>query len=291
MQPRHDTVRGPEPTRFPTWIDLVAMLAIFFAATVVAAMCMYLLGNIVPGMQREVVNVIVYTLQFVLAIGGICAYRIYRGRRGVRIMDSPFRLTFKWYNSALVLAGIVLITAAGMVLEPLMNLFPDHWFERLSEAVGRGGWAVLMTVVLAPIFEETLFRGLILEPARQKWGATAGVMISAVMFGVVHAPILPQMLNAFVMGIVLGYIYVLTDSLVPVIVIHAINNAIAYILLEVTGTQDTDMRAIIGNDTVYWMVFGACAVIFVVSLVSMASRADNKTDIRTLPKKTTDDEV
>ncbi len=256
---------------FPTWLDLAAMLVIFLAATLAGGGCMLILKRSAPGMERELVNVIAYCVQFALAIGGMYIYRRRTGGRG-----SPFHFSFKWYNSSLVLLGIVLIAAASIVIEPLVNAFPEQWFERLNAAIGRGGWAILMTVFLAPVFEEMLFRGLILESARQKWGASAAILLSSVLFGLVHAPIWPQVVNAFIMGIMLGYIYILTDSLVSVIVIHAVNNGLAYMLLEITGDQATDMRAMIGNDTVYWIVYAASLAVFIAALVTMAVIATDR---------------
>ena len=256
---------------FPTWLDLVAMIVIFLLATLVGGSCMLIMKRVAPGMEQELVNVVTYGVQFVLAIGGVWVYRAARGASG-----SPFRFAFKWYNSSLVLLGIVLIAAVSIAIEPLVNAFPEHWFERLNAAIGRGGWAILMTVVLAPVFEEMLFRGLILESMRRKWGASAAIVVSAALFGLVHAPILPQMLNAFVMGVILGYIYVLTDSLLSVIVIHAVNNGLAYMLLEITGDQATDVRAMLGNDTVWWIVYAASLVVSVAALVSMAVIATDR---------------
>lgn len=276
---------------FPSWLDLMVMIVIFFAATLIGGACMFFIKRSAPEMERELVNAITYAVQFTLAIGGICLYRRHRGAQG-----SPFHFAFRWYNASLVLLGIVLIIATSIAIEPVINAFPEHWFERLNTAIGRGGWAILMTVLLAPVFEEMLFRGLILESARQKWGTSAAIMISAVLFGLVHAPILPQMLNAFVMGVIMGYIYILTDSLFSVIVIHAVNNGIAYMLLEITGNQATDVRAIIGNDTAYWIVYAVSLAIFIAAVVCMAVIASAKmqkraeiTDVfNTAPKETPD---
>ncbi len=266
------TAAGPlQADGFPTWTDLLFMIVIFLAATVAGGLCLLILNRTAPGMERGLVNVISYCVQFVLAIGGIYAYRHARNATG-----KAFHFAFRWYNSSLVLLGIVLIVAASIVIEPLVNAFPEHWFERLNAAIGHGGWAILMTVALAPVFEETLFRGLVLESMRRRWGASAAIVVSAALFGLVHAPIWPQVVNAFVMGIMLGYIYVLTDSLLSVILIHAVNNGLAYMLLEVTGNQATDVRAMIGNDTVYWIVYTTSLVVFLAALVSMAVIASAK---------------
>lgn len=257
--------------QFPTWFDLLMMIGIFFAALLVAVLCLNILQIAVPSMESELVNLIVYTVQFILAIAGVWVYRRSRGEKG-----GIFSFRLQWYNSSLVLLGIVLILAVSVVIEPLINLFPDHYMERLNDAIGRGGWALLLTVLLAPVFEEILFRGLILESARRKWGASVAIVLSAAFFGLVHLPILPQALNAFVMGIALGYIYVLTGSLISVIIIHAVNNGLAFLLLELTGTQNSDLQGMIGNDFIYWIVYGVSIAIFVAVMVAMAVIATDK---------------
>lgn len=265
-----EEMRSQGVGRYPEWFDFFAMLVIFLAGTLAAGICMKIIGMAAPWMEREPLTAIVYTVQFAFSIGGVLVYSKLRGGTNM------FRFSIRWYNASLVLLGLVLTVAAGVVMEPVLKLFPERYFEALDTAVGRGGWAILMLVLLAPVFEETLFRGLVLEPARRKWGASAAVFISALLFGLVHYPILPQMVNAFVMGVMLGYIYVLSCSLMPVIIIHAANNALAFLSLELTGTQNSDTRMLIGNDTVYWVVYAVCVVVFAGSLISMAAATTGK---------------
>jgi membrane protease YdiL (CAAX protease family) len=261
-----------EPAKgFPTWIDLVVMMALLFAGAIGAAIVMGVLHLAWPGAEKEVITAILYTVQFGLAFWWIWLYRRRRGGRG-----RVFNFTFRWYNSSIVLLGVVMILAGGVVLEPVLALFPDKYFEMLNKAIGSGGWAILSTVVLAPVCEEMLFRGLILESIKQKRGATTAVMLSALLFGLAHVPVLPQMLNAFVMGVVLGYVYVLTGSLVSVIIVHAVNNALSYLFMEITGSQQTDMRTFVGDGTVYWIVYGVCVVVFVGAIVWMALMVTRK---------------
>ena len=91
-------------------------------------------------------------------------------------------------------------------------------------------WALVTLVVMAPLFEETLFRGVILESARARYGTLAAWAISSLVFGLAHLhPAL--VVNAFVLGLVLGYIYIRTDSLWSTVILHAVNNALAYLML------------------------------------------------------------
>jgi membrane protease YdiL (CAAX protease family) len=259
-----------ESKRLSPWHDLGILTAVFFAATIIAGVCMAGFMAMAPAIEWEAVTFIAYTAQFSLAIvGGIIWLR---RRDGARL-----RFGVGWSAGPAILWGVVLITAASITLEPLINLFPEHYLEKLNGMIGSGGWAIMLTVVVAPVLEEIFFRGLVLESLSRRWSATAAVVASAAIFGVAHFPILPQMVNALVVSILLGYLYLATRSLVPVIAIHAINNALAYIALELTGDQTIGTREMIGNDTLYWIVYWASAVIMVVSLVILVAKTNNKT--------------
>lgn len=263
--------------------DLLTVAVIFFAATLIGAMCLVVLRPHIPEADGEWLNLIVYCVQFAIAI--VCA-RIYYGRRaGGKIKDvgskKYFRFSFNWYNAPLTLWGLVLVTAAGVVLEPVLDLFPVGYFERLNDAIGSGGVAVFLLVIIAPVCEEIFFRGLVLEQLGRRWSAVWAVVASSLLFGIVHLPIWPQVVNAAVMGMVFGYIYMITRSLMPVIIIHAINNGIAYLVLELTGAQNTGLRELVASEALYWIIWTVCAGVLVLSLRSMAvaaGKAGNKTE-------------
>ena len=154
----------------------------------------------------------------------------------------------------------------------MFDLFPSKYLDQLDSAIGQGGWAILQVVILAPVLEEILFRGLILGSIRQKSGKALGaVFISAAIFGAMHVHIPQKMVNALVIGLILGYIYVKTESLAAVIIIHAINNGLAYVLRELFGSSANAVstKEMIGNDTVYYIIYGICLVMLVVSFVMM----------------------
>jgi len=107
----------------------------------------------------------------------------------------------------------------------------DEQVHLMLRALGRldGGWKALVivsAVVLAPLSEELLFRGLLqsllLRYLRQPWAA---VGITAVLFGVVHFST-PQDIPALVaLGVVLGYNYERCGRLWAPILLHALFNA------------------------------------------------------------------
>jgi membrane protease YdiL (CAAX protease family) len=259
--------------KFPMWGDMLAYVGIFIVASVVAVFTQSIALR--AGMIFEASVSLSYTVQFTLAIAGMLIYRRIRGGRG-----RLFRFSIKWYNSTLVLLGLLLVIITGVVIEPLLNLFPDRYFEAIDKAIGNGGWTILTTVVLAPVLEEMLFRGVVLESLRPRTGAVKAILISAAIFGLVHVNP-PQVVNAFVMGVVMGYIYILTESLFSVIVIHAANNGLAYLLKEITGNGATDLRYFIPDATLYWIIYAVSLALFIAALVGIAVVAQQrKTEAR-----------
>ena len=120
--------------------------------------------------------------------------------------------------------------------------------------------------ILAPLTEEVVFRGAILRTLlgmmskRNHWVA---IMISAAIFGAVHGNA-AQFVNALFMGLLLGWMYYCTRSLVPGILLHWVNNTMAYILTNLLPQTDGKLIDLFHGDekTVYYAVgFSLCILI------------------------------
>ena len=70
--------------------------------------------------------------------------------------------------------------------------------------------------------------------------------------------------NAFVMGLVLAFIYLRTDSLWSAIILHAINNGIAYLAL-IAGHGNSMLIDMVGSRTLYVLLYIAALAVFAVS--------------------------
>ena len=81
---------------------------------------------------------------------------------------------------------------------------------------------VLPTVIVAPFGEEFIFRRLIIDRTR-RWGELPAILLSAAMFAAFHMN-LYQIFYAFLVGCVLGYVYIKTGRLRYSIAMHAIIN-------------------------------------------------------------------
>lgn len=86
-------------------------------------------------------------------------------------------------------------------------------------------------VFIAPISEEIVFRGAILNAFNTKTNKWLAIFISALLFALVHFNP-AQILHAFIMGLMLGWVYFETKSVVPCMLIHIINNGTAFIIIK-----------------------------------------------------------
>ena len=252
----------PGRRKFPTVGDLFAMLGIAFGAQIVvgtAAMVFLLFAghgldfkSLEPAALGKVMAAL-YFCSMSITLAGILCYRRARGGSG------PWaRFSARGLNPALLLWAFVLMFAVGVVLEPLLSLLPE-----VPNAYGRGAWAIVTVVVMAPLFEEVIFRGVLLESTRAKYGVMAAWLVSSAVFGIVHVH--PTVaVNAFAIGLVLGFVYMRTDSLWSTIILHAVNNGIAYLAL-VTGHGNAMLIDLVGSRTLYVLIYIGALAVFAVS--------------------------
>ena len=133
---------------------------------------------------------------------------------------------------------------------------------------GRGRWARFSTRGLNPAlllwaFVMMCAVGVVLGSLRSRYGVTIAWLVSSLFFGILHGqPV--QVVNAFVVGLVLGYVYIATDSLWAAMILHALNNAVAYLML-VTGHANTLLIDLIPGRTLYVAVYVVALAVLVVS--------------------------
>jgi membrane protease YdiL (CAAX protease family) len=89
---------------------------------------------------------------------------------------------------------------------------------------------LLALVVIVPICEEMLFRGLLLRGLNYTYGAVPALLVSSILFGLSHLRLPTAILPAMVAGLFLGLIALRTGSIWPSIALHAAVNAIPVVV-------------------------------------------------------------
>ena len=97
--------------------------------------------------------------------------------------------------------------------------------QELFISMSHNIFGVLSIAIVVPILEEFLFRGAIEgHLLRKGWSPKWAILVSALIFGIIHGNP-AQIPFAFLIGLLFGWLYYRTGSLVPGIVGHIINNS------------------------------------------------------------------
>jgi len=120
-----------------------------------------------------------------------------------------------------------------------LSLLPESWLEAYAAQSnmlleGSDFAIILSTVIMAPVVEELIFRGLMLSRLRKGMSDWAAILVSALIFGLAHGQIL-WMSYTFIMGILLGLVAVKSESLLPSLALHMIFNLGGVVLTLLPG--------------------------------------------------------
>ena len=85
----------------------------------------------------------------------------------------------------------------------------------------------VLVVLLAPLAEETFFRGFLLPVLASRWGFLWGAVLTSLLFGVTHGA-LGMIVPAFATGMLLAWLYYRTRSLWSCLLAHGAQNALAF---------------------------------------------------------------
>lgn len=143
------------------------------------------------------------------------------------------------------------VAAVGAVIPStcLQEQLPElpNLAEQQFDMLLRNRWGYFAIGLLAPVCEELVFRGAVLK-SLLKWTPRHWVAIaaSALFFALAHANP-AQMPHAFICGLLLGWLYYRTDSVVPGVVYHWVNNSVAYVIYNLYPDPDIRLVDILGS--------------------------------------------
>lgn len=119
-------------------------------------------------------------------------------------------------------------------LDPIFEgIFPqsEQDYQEMIQSLTKSPMTSLIQVcVLAPVMEEILMRGVVLGGLKNSYGTVAALLISSVLFACLHFNMV-QTLSAFVCGIVLGLLYIRTNSVFCCMIAHSGYNLISYVVM------------------------------------------------------------
>ena len=154
------------------------------------------------------------------------------------------------------------LIVAGMIFINLCSEFiglPDM-MQDTFRAMSRNVFGIISITIMAPLVEELLFRGAIQgHLLRKGMKPVYAILIASAVFGIVHMnPI--QIPFAFAIGMIFGWLYYRTGSVVPGMIGHFINNSIATIQMALLSKEELNTK------TIEWLGEGPTYAIFAISL-------------------------
>lgn len=183
---------------------------------------------------QVLLNMGLYALYFIFPVfltaklAGRRALSVARRRVGARV------LVLSLFGGMML--AVLANFAASILMQMLMEwgvpkpFIPDH-----TEGTTTSLLLNLAGTALVPaVFEELAFRGYVLNALRPH-GDKVAVWVSAAVFGLIHGNVL-QLPFALILGLVLGWLVVQTDSLLPAMVLHFANNAMSVLLSYVESS-------------------------------------------------------
>ena len=165
------------------------------------------------------------------------------------------------------LAGISAIFISDTISK--MTDFMPNWLESTFTNM-EGTWmGVLAIAIVGPILEEMLFRGAITSVLLKAYTPKKAIIYSALIFGIFH--INPaQILTAFLLGLLLAWLFYTTRSLIPGILIHILNNGLSVYFTRTYPEADTLA------DLMGWMPYGICLILAITLLALSIWQLDKK---------------
>ena len=219
--------------------------------------------------------IIIYIWLFVL----LCLWTVKdfgRLRAKVKYVVGDFPTNYNWLRLTWLVPLIIIFSiSCSIILFYLLSLAAPSFLEQLLRSVAdtpsvdnsnsfASNLLVIITFCLvAPVTEEFLFRGIILQRWATKWGICTGLISSSLLFGFVH----PNPIGLSLAGMIWGVLYIKTRSLVVPIAFHALNNIVAVLpqLLPADSSNSTSTLTIQNLQSFWWI--GVVMMVFSLPLL------------------------
>lgn len=148
-----------------------------------------------------------------------------------------------WWSVVAAIGSLIPSMATQEMLPELPNLFEDQLADLLNT---KGSYFVIC--LMAPLVEELVMRGAVLRALLlwRKDRPWTMIAVSALLFALIHMNP-AQMPHAFVIGLLLGWMFYRTGSIVPGVAYHWANNTAALILFRLYPDSDTHLIDILGT--------------------------------------------
>lgn len=131
--------------------------------------------------------------------------------------------------------------------------------------------------IVPALTEEFAFRGVILNSLR-KYGDGFAILMSSLLFGFMHANFV-QIPFAFIVGLACGFILVKTNSIIPSICLHLLNNGTSVILDIISNYTSTSVYSLISSVIILVLTLAGVISIFALIKKGISFKSEGKSTV------------
>ena len=216
-------------------LSLIPFLAIFFYAALFVYKHFY--SNQSPGPEAILIQAGVLHIPFLISV--FIALRLF-GKSAAGVFGiGANKLKMICTGVLIYLAILPLIWIFSVVYQLILYFCGQEIFLQDVTAIlaADATWPVrvalfVSAIIIAPVFEEIVFRGLLLPAAVRHAGLWPGVIILSLLFGALHWH-LPSFGALVLLSALLSFAYIRTGSILVPITIHAVFNGVTVLLLMI----------------------------------------------------------
>ena len=233
----NETVARYKRTMLRIGATLILWITLFFGLALLAELVATAIGRFLDPRGAEVLSSLLSAAAYLAAFTLAAVFYHILDRQKY---DCPFRFTPSLPKNTFV------IVFAGVACTFAMSFFNSIAVSLMGISTGieifsypteySSDMSIILQVIsigLVPAFcEELLFRGVVLSNL-MPYGKASAIVISSVLFGLMHGNMY-QFVYTTVAGLIMGSVYVLTESLWCSIVMHMINNTLSILQVAIS---------------------------------------------------------
>ncbi len=219
-------------------MNIFAYIVSFMAIQYCAFMGVKLLWPLLTGSDENTATMTIVST----AVYTILTIALFLSVRWARVSGHYVR-THPWGQVMWCVLAAIGTIIPSIWFQEQMTFLPDISGDSLSEVL-KNRWGYFTVGILVPLMEEIVFRGAILRSllkldknVMKPWVA---IVVSALIFAIAHVNP-AQMPHAFLMGLLFGWMYRRTGSIVLCVAMHWVNNTAAYVLYNILPEPDAPL--------------------------------------------------
>lgn len=257
-------------------LHVVLISSVSFFISFIYAVYLGIIGITDPNLIQSIIDSfvnsnIIYFSTIGVLISAIILTKFTLSKRNQKyknfITNNSERINFKIIVITLITAvslSIVILNINSLIISPdyenplLKTIFKDNMI------------GIIFALLIAPIMEEVIFRGIILGGLKKNYSMLSALLISSLLFSISHFTLV-QLVPTFIAGIYFGYIFYKSGSLILSMFAHFSYNLFPIIMVQFQGIGDK-----IINNILYRFITLGLAIIFFIYGIWILSKKFQK---------------